>query len=247
MRGIILAAGRGSRLAPLTDTQPKCFTVLNGRRLIDCQIAALRSCGVEEVAIVTGYRAELLDGLADRHFHNPRWANTQMVETLRMANSWLMKYDCIVSYSDIYFENYAAVALRDSEGDLVVANYPGWRSLWEARFNDPLEDAETFKQDTVGRLSEIGGRAISLDDIDGQFAGLLRFSPVGWSSFEGYLSELPALEVDRLDMTATLARLIARGVRINVCPIVGQWFEIDDKEDLMTAEKLMGESSEGLQ
>ena len=61
MRGLILAAGRGSRMGPLGDDRPKCMVELNGRPLLDRQIAALRRGGVEEVGIVRGYRAEILN------------------------------------------------------------------------------------------------------------------------------------------------------------------------------------------
>ena len=61
MRAIILAAGRGSRLGHLGDDRPKCFVELDGKPLIEYQMAALRRGGVGEVGIVRGYRAEMID------------------------------------------------------------------------------------------------------------------------------------------------------------------------------------------
>ena len=56
MKGIILAAGRGSRMASLSDEIPKCLLKVGGKPLIDRQIEALRKGGVEDISIVTGYR-----------------------------------------------------------------------------------------------------------------------------------------------------------------------------------------------
>ncbi|PYK48280.1 MAG: nucleotidyl transferase, partial [Verrucomicrobia bacterium] len=61
MRALILAAGRGSRMGDLGDDRPKCLIELQGRPLIERQITALRRSGVEEIGVVRGYRAEMID------------------------------------------------------------------------------------------------------------------------------------------------------------------------------------------
>jgi choline kinase len=64
MRALILAAGRGSRIGTLGDERPKCLIELAGWPLLDRQVAALRRGGVDEIGIVRGYRADMLDVLA---------------------------------------------------------------------------------------------------------------------------------------------------------------------------------------
>ena len=61
MRAVILAAGRGSRMGHLGDDRPKCLIELEGKPLIERQIAALRRGGVDEIEIVRGFRAEMID------------------------------------------------------------------------------------------------------------------------------------------------------------------------------------------
>ena len=63
MRGIILAAGRGSRMKHLTSERPKCMVKLQGKPLIEWQLEALRAAGIDDIAIVTGYRHELLSSV----------------------------------------------------------------------------------------------------------------------------------------------------------------------------------------
>ena len=89
MRALILAAGRGSRMGPLGDERPKCLVELAGKPLIGRQIAALWRGGAEEIGVVRGYRAELIDFPGLSYFENQRWAETNMVMSLAAAAAWL--------------------------------------------------------------------------------------------------------------------------------------------------------------
>ena len=60
MKAIILAAGRGSRMKELTEEIPKCLLEVEDKALLDRQIESLRGAGIDEIAIVTGYKRELL-------------------------------------------------------------------------------------------------------------------------------------------------------------------------------------------
>src|SRR3954452_2556106 len=115
MRGIILGAGRGSRMRGLTAEQPKCLTVLAGRTLLDWQIDALKQAGIAQIAVVRGYRAEMLQGPALTTFDNPRWSETNMVMSLVCAAEWLRDDTCIVSYSDIVYKPEIVAALAASD------------------------------------------------------------------------------------------------------------------------------------
>lgn len=67
MRAILLAAGMGTRLRPLTLTTPKSLTVVNGKPMLEQQIEFLREVGVEEIIVVTGYLAEKFAYLTDKY------------------------------------------------------------------------------------------------------------------------------------------------------------------------------------
>lgn len=82
MKAIILAAGRGSRMGGLTDTQPKGLVSLRGKPLLEWQLASLRAAGIHEIALVTGYRHEALSPYGLPMFHNPDWRRTNMVTSL---------------------------------------------------------------------------------------------------------------------------------------------------------------------
>lgn len=233
MKAIILAAGRGSRMKDLTDQRPKCLVELRGKPLLDWQLDALRGAGIDDIAIVTGYRRELLAGRGLVEFHNPRWAETQMVSSLACAGEWLAAEPCIVSYSDIFFAPPAVRSLADCAAALAVTYDPEWLALWTKRFGDPLLDAETFRLNPDNTLAEIGAKPQSLAEVQGQYMGLLRFTPSGWEEVRRIRAGLPAAEADRLHMTGTLQKVIAAG-RVPVAAVAyrGEWGEVDSADDL---------------
>jgi choline kinase len=232
MRAVILAAGRGSRMGQLGDNRPKCLFELEGKPLIERQIAALRRGGVDEIGVVRGYRAEMIDFAGLSYFTNERWAQTNMVMSLAAAASWLCSGPVIVSYADIFYRSELVRGLAAAPAQLVITYDRAWRRLWTRRFADPLTDAETFRIDAAGQLVEIGGKTGRIEDIEGQYMGLLKFTPPAWSAIETLLGTLDPAIRDRLDVTGLLRRLLDGKVfPISTFPTDGQWGEIDKPED----------------
>ncbi len=238
MHGLILAAGRGSRMGELTAELPKCFARLHGRRLLDWQLAALRGAGLDSLAIVRGYQADAFDEPVT-FFENPRWAETNMVQTLLAADAWLSAAPCIVSYSDIFYSAETVKVLADCPADMAISFDPEWLDLWSQRFENPLLDAESFRRAESGTLLEIGERCTSVEEIQGQYMGLLKFTPTGWSKVKALLVTLDGTLRDRLDMTSLLKRGIAAGWDIGTVPVVGPWGEVDEASDLALYHRLI--------
>jgi L-glutamine-phosphate cytidylyltransferase len=242
MHGLILAAGRGSRLMHLGNDRPKCLVELEGRPLIERQIAALRRGGVDEIGVVRGYRAEMIDFPRLSYFFNERWAETNMVMSLATAAPWLRSVPVIVSYADIFYRNELVRGLAAAPGQLIVTYDREWRRLWTRRFDDPLADAETFRIDAAGQLLEIGGKTTRIEDIMGQYMGLLKFTPRAWSAVEALLSSLDEPTRNRLDMTGLLRKLLTdKEFSINTFGTAGQWGEIDNPEDVVLYQEMVKE------
>lgn len=237
MKAVILAAGRGSRMKNETSDKPKCLIELMGRPLLHWQLDALHNGGVDEILVVRGYLAESLKGNFST-VDNPRWADSNMVETLRRASSWLEESPCVISYSDIAYRPGHVRAIFECKSDIAITYDTGWEGLWKLRFENPLSDAETFRE-ANGRLLEIGGRADSVDEIKGQYMGLLFITPRGWAVINGLLTELGQERVDKLDMTALLRLLLDRGVDIGAVPVEGGWVEADSMQDVRAYEAVL--------
>jgi len=238
MKAIILAAGRGSRMKDLTEERPKCLVELRGKALLDWQLEALRAAGVKEIAIVTSYKRELLANRGLVEFHNARWAETNMVSSLACAQEWLQAEPCIVSYSDIFYSPVAVQSLMTSTASLAVTYDPNWLELWTQRFGDPLLDAETFRLTPEYTLAEIGNKPTSVDAVQGQYMGLLRFTPEGWAEVLRIRSGLTSEQCDKMHMTGTLQKVIdARRIAVAAVPYADEWGEVDSSEDLLHSEK----------
>ncbi len=232
MKAIVLAAGRGGRMGLQTKDKPKCLVEIWGKSLLQWQMEALRGAGIDNIGIVRGYLAEKFKGAGVRYFENPRWSTTNMVVSLTCAKEWLQRDVCIISYADIIYPADTIVRLKNGIGDIVITYDTEWLKLWKLRFEEPLIDAETFRVDGHGRLLEIGGRTKNVDEIEGQYMGLLKISPNGWKIIEGYLSGFTEEQISKMDVTSILSRLINNGVEIDTVPINGRWFEIDNENDL---------------
>lgn len=245
MIALILAAGRGSRLRELTSDKPKCLVSLAGRPLLHWQYDALRAAGAQRLLIVRGYLAERLvpeaAGLPADAFEttvNPQWEHSNMLSSLLCAGPWLEaafaagEQEAVISYADIVYPAAHVRALCDQGGatPVNITFDTQWESLWRVRFADPLSDAESFASKD-GFLQDIGRRTQSLDEIQGQYMGLLRVTPQGWQEIAAACRDLGD-EVARTDMTGFLRLLMARHVPIAAVPVRGRWCEVDSQDDL---------------
>jgi len=242
MKGIILAAGRGSRMGGLTEKLPKCRTPFFGKELIDWQLDAFKGAGIKDVSIITGYLKETFQ-YNTHYFTNERWAETQMVMTLMQAKEWLSSDDCIISYSDICYSPDPVEKLKSTSADLAISYDPDWLALWNVRMENPLDDAETFKLDSESNLTEIGQKTSTLNDIQGQYMGLIKTTPRAFTHIENLIDLIDPALADKLDFTSLLSLLINKGIKIKAVPISDQWYEVDTEQDLIAYQNWKSEKN----
>jgi choline kinase len=250
MRMIILAAGQGTRLAPLTVNRPKCLVELQGRPLLDWTLAAARTAGIHDVVVIGGHCIDRLRGYDVTLVENPEYATTNMVRTLFRAAE-LFGDGFVMSYGDIAYAPGVLDALLRSPDDTCVAVDRDWRGYWERRFDDPLSDAESLRIADGKRLVSIGQRPASLDEIEAQYIGLAAFRGEGVEALrEAYRQAATddaagrppfggLRSLDRLYMTDLLQGMIDMGFPVAAVPIRGGWVEIDSRRDLDLAEELV--------
>ena len=243
MKAIILAAGRGSRMLEATANLPKCMMKLWGKSLLDYCIESLKDAGFapKDIGIVTGYKSEVIHEQCQlakdvNFFHNAEWEVTNMFISLTKASEWLRTESCIISYSDIVYSPEAVKKLMASKAEFSITYYTEFWDLWCKRFDDPLNDLETFKMHD-GKLIEIGKKPSSKDDIQGQYMGLLKFDPSGWAKIEQAIKLPMPKPVEKLDMTTLLQHLIGLGNNIEAIKTTERWFECDNQNDIEVYEK----------
>ena len=238
---LILAAGQGSRLMPLTSSKPKCMVEFRGRYIIDYLLDTFNKTNLNEVVIVTGYKSKVLEDYLEgrniQFYNNPLYDETNMVSTFFVAQEKFVK-DVIVSYSDIIYGPDVLLKIAKSQSDISVVVDSRWKDLWTIRMEDPLSDAESLKIEN-GRIVDIGRSGVTYDEIDGQYIGLVKFSSaslplVRETAFELIGKDL--LAPNNIYMTDLLQSLIEKGVHISPVFIEGGWVEIDSKRDLSAYE-----------
>ncbi len=248
MRAIILAAGQGARLRPYTSDVPKCFVELGGRPLILHQVEALLAAGVDDLYVVTGYRAEAVERLGFKTCRNDRHAETNMVASLMCAANLLDgSDDVIIAYGDLLYEPRIIQALASCQADLGTTVDSSWERLWRLRLEDPLSDAETLLLDDSGFICDLGRKPHSYDDIQGQYMGITRMSAAVCPEVVGFYRQLDPTamydgkDFDNMYMTTFLRSLIDAGYPIQAVPVNGGWLEVDSADDLELYRRMLEE------
>lgn len=233
MKVIILAAGRGSRMKSSTEILPKGMVSIFGQPILQHAFNTLEKAGIkrDDIAIVTGYNKEKINYEGVTYFHNEIWADTNMFYSLTQAKEWLEQEPCIMCYSDILFSTEPILKLLESTADLTMTSYTGFWNLWENRFENPLEDLETFILKN-GTLTEIGAKPESKEQVMGQYMGLLKITPKSWADIQEAIQKPMKKTVKKLDMTTLLQHLLSLGHSISVLDCNNLWLECDNEEDI---------------
>ena len=225
---MILAAGAGRRLAPLTDDRPKPMVEIDGTPILGPMLDALHDAGFRDVAIVTGHRADLIDAFLDRHptqlrirrVRNDAYATTNTVGSFAVASELLVDGFCLLN-GDLVFDPSILVD--------VGAAGPGVHLVTD--LDEPLGDEEMKVQlDGDGCIRHVSKRLPTESGI-GEFTGISRFDAAGAG---------PMIDAARRMMAdgrgdayyEDAFNLVAGSLRARVLPTKGRaWTEIDDMAD----------------
>jgi choline kinase len=242
---VILAAGSGSRLMPVTADRPKCMVSLAGRPLIERQLNVLAAHDIGDITVVGGYKAECLKSLGVSLILNPDYQTTNMVWTMMCARALFDgKRDIVMAYGDIVYEPRVLQAILQAKGPMVVAADRRWLDLWALRMESPLDDAETFSVKSDGTLAELGQKPSSLDQIEGQYLGLVRFDKEIHGDLLMLYDRLQATlghddpAFRNLYMTDFLQAMIDAGWTVRIAWTENGWLEVDTTQDLEVYENL---------
>lgn len=239
MKVIILAAGKGSRLKPHTDNMPKCMVELAGKPILHHQLDVLRNAGLSEILLVGGYCADRLNADGVEIAFNPKFDSTNMVSTLFCAENWMQEdKDLLIAYGDIIYEPKVLQSLIESNSPISISVDRQWRKLWEARMDDPFNDAETLKIQDGNRIVEIGKKPKSSKDIQGQYMGLIKIHANfikqfcnAWHNLDKQI-EYDGYDYNSMYMTSFIQHLINMGIGVEAVFVDGGWIEVDTIDDL---------------
>ncbi len=240
VKAIVLAAGKGTRMRPYTDDTPKGMLEFDDEPLLENLRRSFEDCDVDDVVVVKGYLSEEIDLDDVTYYTNEEYDSTNMVETLFCAEEE-MDDGFVLSYSDIVFENQVLEGLMESDGDFVVTVDTDWQDYWEARYGRVDHDVESLSLED-GEVTELGVPDVSVDEIDGRYVGLMKFSDHGAEllkevyhdareEYDGREWQQSGNTFRNAYMTDLLQELIDRGYTVDAHEIQGGWLEFDTTED----------------
>jgi len=237
LKAIILSAGRGKRLLPLTSSRPKCLVQVAGKSILEWQLRALDESGVTEATVVTGFASEAVDAevarvqtesLAVRTVFNPFYGVADNIGSCYLARGD-MADDFILLNGDTLVEP-AIVAKLLKTGTAPV--------------NVTVDRKTAYDDDDMkvtldgGRLTAIG-KTLPRETVDAESIGLLAFRGAGPRAFAREIEAVMRAPEGLSQYYLSVIDRLAPGGQVGVVDIAGmQWSEVDYLEDLENAERL---------
>jgi L-glutamine-phosphate cytidylyltransferase len=235
MKGLILAAGRGTRIQSVHGERPKCLIRFNedGDTILDQQIENLFSAGVSNIGIVVGYQMnQILDHVRARHhkfqrriqfFKNARFAETNNIYSLWLARDWLMDDSFVCLNADVVFDARVLMAALKSHRPITMIVDPEWRD----------ETMKVIVKD--GKIVRMS-KGIPREEFSGTYLGITAFSSAIHHQFFRNVEAL--VESGRVNdfFNTAVQQLADEGVHVSPSSTWGlPWAEIDDPGDLQFA------------
>lgn len=234
---IILAAGKGSRLYPLTQKIPKCLVKYKGRTILNHQLEVCKKNNVKKIYLVSGYKGNKIKKKNIIKIKNDKFKSTNMVFSLFRAKKLFNgNNDIIISYGDIIFKKKVLKKLIKSKKDVSTVVDTKWYSYWKKRMDNPLNDVESLKLTKNDYITDIGKKVKKLSEINGQYVGLTKISKnMSKKILNIWLSlnkEKNQKFVNNLYMTDFLRILIKSKIKIKAILVKRGWLEFDEPSDL---------------
>lgn len=232
MKALILAAGLGTRLAPITDTCPKSMVPVNGKPIIVKQIENLHDNGISDITVVAGYKSDILIKKVNELFsdvkviNNADYATTNNMYSAFLGRSSIGDEPFLMMNADVYFDGSVIRSLIEHESsDAIVVDI--------GRYID--ESMKVVEEN--GRLIKIS-KTITREDAFGTSIDVYKFSQLGAKAFFDKCEEFILVKKELKLWSEVALNNILNVINFVACPLNGRWYEIDNHDDLHAAEVL---------
>jgi choline kinase len=243
-RAVILSAGQGRRLLPLTEDRPKCLLPIGGKSLMEWQIDTLLAADVEEVVLVTGFGSERVESLVEERYGNAAVRvlfNPFYDVSDNLASCWIasaaMDADFLLLNGDTVFE--PALLQR------LLASPPAPITLTVDHKDGYDEDDMKVELDEDGVWLRHVSKALPPDRIHAESIGLTYFRERGAALFRQAVQAAMRRPSGLSSWYLAVIDALAAQQVVTTCAIDGlRWAEIDFAGDLKAAETLFNDSGD---
>tara|TARA_Y100000294_G_C8546835_1_gene333559 strand:- start:752 stop:1528 length:777 start_codon:yes stop_codon:yes gene_type:complete len=254
MKIIIVAAGEGVRLRPLTNDRPKCMLEINGKPILEYQLEVIKKCGIKDITLVKGYKGDFIQYKGIKYYTNDEFYKNNMLKSLFYAKEEIND-DFIFSFADIIYTHDLFEKVVSNKDDFCIVTDIDWKKNYEDRDMHPVEQANLVKVEN-GLVVKIGrDNIIKEKDIYGEFIGIAKFSRKGALILKKRYAELEekfnnsrpqkfhnAKLFEKSYFDDMIQELINLGHPVKPIPITSGWVEIDTIQDLTKAEERIKEN-----
>ncbi|WP_428491251.1 phosphoenolpyruvate mutase [Rhodopila sp.] len=233
IRAIVLAASRGTDLDAATADRPKCMIDVRGTPLLFRLLGTMDECGVNDIAVVRGYRKQAIPTTGITVIDNDAYADTGEAASLACALPRL-EGETVLVYGDVLFRRYILDQLLASDADITVVVDSAHTAAANPRdlVSASIRNTGFYHDDEPALLT---GIAADPATASGQWIGLIHLSAHGARLVRDELAAMGEEGVlDNADLPALLQRLI-RHHPVAVHYITGHWLDVDNTADLAEA------------
>ncbi|MEF3169213.1 MAG: phosphocholine cytidylyltransferase family protein [Deltaproteobacteria bacterium] len=239
MKAIILSAGQGKRLLPLTADIPKCSILLGRKTILEWQIDVIRRCGIEDVVVVLGYQAGKVEQLLEKRYgkgsvrtvFNPFYAVSDNLGTCWIVRGE-MNEDFLLLNGDTLFTPTILRKVLESPPHPITVTV----NVKDAYDEDDMK--VSLEGDRLVRI----GKDIPAEQVQAESIGMILFRGEGPSIFVRAVEDAMRMPEGTRRWYLSVIDALARRMPVWSCSITGlPWVEIDVPEDLKQAELVIRE------
>ena len=242
MKAIIIAAGKGTRLFPITKNIPKSLLDIGqGLTLLETQLHSLKECGITDIVIIVGHLAEQIEAKIVKYkkdfniniVYNPFYAISNNLISIWMAKQYMTDEFITINGDDI-FDSVVISGLLESKENITMVT--------DVKAEYDFDDMKIISKN--GLVQQVS-KQIPIPEANGESVGIIKFSGEGPKIYTDILEEM-VREPENMDnfYLKAIQKIIDRGFPVHYSKCNEKdWGEIDFHPDLELIRKYVSKTN----
>lgn len=228
MKAIILSAGKKNEISNLFGEIPKSLIPIEDEYILEIQLNILHACGIDDISIVRGYKAELITIPGIKYYDNKEYDIKNILHSLFCAEEEFDD-DIVVIYGDVILNRECLERILRNKNDISI----GVAVKLEDYKKKYIEKLELVYFDSDNNVTRIGKKLNCENEAYGQFSGIIKFTNKGINSLKlNYNTyKVHNEKWNQALITDLLSHMAEIGISINCTVIERGWVKISSEDD----------------